>query len=271
MTGARQSIVGTDVPCCDFEALSCYADGELDADATAVIAEHLSGCPRCATLATRLRERFEADDAQRAGGTAGAGCWDEERLVLYAAGALDGAEHAALAAHLADCDACVAAVAVLHRHLALAPETASSVPLELNRRALRAFAGEPAESAAAAPASPPRPSWASRLARARGLLRLPVMVPAALAAGALLAVGLQSGVLQHSATSEGTRAVALPSANRRVTAVEAAVHSRPSLQSSVVGSVRRGTMVAVSGEERDWYEIRVDGGPLGWVEREAVE
>jgi hypothetical protein len=30
-------------------------------------------------------------------------------------------------------------------------------------------------------------------------------------------------------------------------------------------------MVAVSGEERDWYEIRVDGGPLGWVEREAVE
>ena len=267
MTGARQSIVGTDVPCCDFESLSCYADGELDAEATAVVAEHLSGCPRCATLATRLRERFEADDAQRAGGLAGFGCWDEEHLVLYAAGGLDGAEHAALAAHLADCDGCVAAVAVLHRHLALAPETPSSVPIELNRRALDAFAGEPA----VAPVASPRRSWVTRLARARELLRVPVMVPAALAAGTLLAVGLQSAVSQRSASIERTRAVAPPSANRRVTAVEAAVHSRPSLQSSVVGTVRRGTMVAVSGEERDWYEIHADGGPLGWIEREAVE
>ena len=271
MTGARQSIVGTDVPCCDFESLSCYADGELDAGATAVVAEHLNGCPRCATLATRLRERFEADDAQRAGGLAGSGCWDEERLVLYAAGALDGAEHAALAAHLADCDACVASVAVLHRHLAIAADAPAPVPMGINRRALTAFADRPAESMSVAPALPPRLGWRTRIARARGLLRLPVIMPAALAAGALLAVGLQTTWLQHSATLERTRAVAPPSASRRVTAVEAAVHSRPSLQSSVVGTVRRGTVVAVSGEERDWYEIQVDGGPLGWVEREAVE
>src|SRR5690348_15925556 len=113
MTDSRQSLVGTDT-CCDFESLSCYADGELEADAATRIARHLDHCPRCATLATRLRERFEADDAHRDGGLGGSGCCDEEQLVLYASGGMQGAAEVVLAAHLAECDACVGALTVLH-------------------------------------------------------------------------------------------------------------------------------------------------------------
>src|ERR1700690_2293337 len=101
MTDVRKSTGDTGAPCCDFESLSCFADGELEPDAAAAVAEHLGHCPRCATLATRLRERFEADDARRDGGLGGSGCCDEEHLVLYAAGGMQGAEQAALAAHLA--------------------------------------------------------------------------------------------------------------------------------------------------------------------------
>ena len=39
----------------------------------------------------------------------------------------------------------------------------------------------------------------------------------------------------------------------------------------VVATVRRGTLVEVAGEERDWFEVRLDGGRPGWVEREAFE
>ena len=115
MTDARQSAVGTGGSCCDFESLSCYADGELEPSAATVVAEHLRHCSRCATLATQLRELFEADDARRDGGLGGSGCCDEEHLILYAAGRLPEVERTALAAHLAGCDACVSAAAVLHR------------------------------------------------------------------------------------------------------------------------------------------------------------
>ena len=76
----------------------------------------------------------------------------------------------------------------------------------------------------------------------------------------------------HELTGAGeqSRAVAPSAVKLRVTAVEASVRSRPSMQSEVVGTVRRGALVEVAGEERDWYQIRVDGRP-GWVEREAFE
>src|SRR5258708_22789975 len=131
MTDARQSAVGTGGSCCDFESLSCYADGELEPSAATVVAEHLRHCARCATLATQLRERFEADDARRDGGLGGSGCCDEEHLILYAPRRLPEIEPTAPAAHLAGRYPCVGAAATLDRHLAGLPTIDTPVPADI--------------------------------------------------------------------------------------------------------------------------------------------
>ena len=79
MTDARQPVAGAGETCPDFESLSCYADGELEDGADCRRWRRMSRrCGRCATLAARLREGFEADDARRDGGIGGSGCAGEE-------------------------------------------------------------------------------------------------------------------------------------------------------------------------------------------------
>ncbi|MGH7785467.1 MAG: zf-HC2 domain-containing protein, partial [Candidatus Binatia bacterium] len=68
MTDTRLPATGAGMDCPDFEILSCYADGELEAEAVASVAGHIDGCGRCATLALRLREDFVAGDARAGGG-----------------------------------------------------------------------------------------------------------------------------------------------------------------------------------------------------------
>jgi hypothetical protein len=109
------------------------------------------------------------------------------------------------------------------------------------------------------------------LRRLRQRMRLPILVPAALAAGALLMVATRPPTTEQSGQGERSRAVAPDAVKLRVTAVEATVRSRPSMQSEVVATVHRGTVAEITGEERDWYEVRIDGGHPGWVEREAFE
>jgi hypothetical protein len=271
MTDARQPVSGAGTPCPDFESLSCYADGELEPALATGIAAHVDSCSHCATLAGRLREGLAPDDARPDGGIGGSGCAGEEHLVVYAAGGMNGAERAALHAHLGGCDPCVGALTVLHRRLSLAAMVDTPVPSGVQQRARLAFETGLREFAPAA--ERPRyvePRGAALLDRIRGLLRVPVLVPAALAAGALLTVALQPGSPERG-SGELSRAVAPDSARMRVTAVEATVRSRPSMQSDTVATVHRGTVVEVAGGERDWYEVRLDGGSKGWVEREAFE
>jgi hypothetical protein len=273
MTDARQPVSGAGTPCPDFESLSCYADGELEPALAAGIAAHVDTCSHCVTLAGRLREGLAPDDARRDGGIGGSGCAGEERLVVYAAGGMSGAERAALHAHLGVCDPCVSALAVLHRRLSLAAVVDTPVPSGVQQRARLAFAAGLEEVAPAAErARYAEPRGAALLERIRGLLRVPVLVPAALAAGALLTtVALRPGSQEPAGSGELTRAIAPDSVRMRVTAIEATVRSRPSMQSETVATVRRGTVVEVAGGERDWYEVRLDGGSKGWVEREAFE
>jgi len=269
MTDARQPEVGAGATCPDFESLSCYADGELDAGPAAAIRAHVDQCARCATLARRLRAGFAADDARRDGGIGGSGCGSEESLVLYALGTLAGDERATLEGHLSECDACLSVMASLNRRLGVAPRVDIAVPADVQLRARHAIE---AGLTGLRPLAADAPRSVALLHRARRLLRLPVLVPAALAAGALLAVALQPGWIGPTGSGERSRAVSpAASAKLRVTAVEATVRSRPSMQSEVVGTVRRGALVEVAGEERDWYEVRLDGGRPGWVEREAFE
>jgi hypothetical protein len=272
MTDARQPVSGAGTPCPDFESVSCYADGELEPVLAASIASHVESCAHCGTLAARLREGLTPEDARRDGGIGGSGCADEEYLVLYATGTMNGTARTALQAHLDGCDACIRALTALHRRLSLAAVIESPVPFGIQQRARLALE-------AARPATVPvadRPIFApSRgvafLDRLRGLLRVPVLVPAAMAAGALLMVTLQPPSRQGADTGELDRAIAPQQVKLRVTAVEATVRSRPSMQSLTLGTVHRGAMVEVAGQERDWYEVRLDGGQQGWVEREAFE
>jgi anti-sigma factor RsiW len=273
MTDARHPAMGSGSACPDFESLSCYADGEAEPATAAALAAHVGLCAHCATLAARLRESLVTDDARRDGGIGGSGCVGEEHLVVYASGGLSGAERTALHAHLGGCDGCLRALAHLQRRLSMAAAIATPVPVGVQQRARLAF-----ETGTVSPtlaAERPRRVETGRVAlldRLRGLLRVPILVPAALAAGALLAVSLQPGQVDQNTSGERSRAIA-PETVRlwRITAVEATVRSRPSMRSEVVATVQRGARLEVAGEERDWYEVRLEGGRPGWVEREAFE
>lgn len=274
MTDARQPDSGGGTSCPDFESLSCYADGELEPALAAGIAAHVNRCSHCATLAARLREGLAPDDAKRAGGVGGSGCGGEEQLVLYAAGGMDGLERSAVHAHLGSCDPCVSALTALHKRLSLSAVLDAPVPSGLQQRAMVAFDAARTETVPTPVAERPRfvePRGVALLDRLRSLLRVPVLIPAAVAAGALLTVAVQPGAKDRAVPGELSRAVAPDSVRMRITAIEVTVRSRPSMQSETVATLQRGSVVEVAGGERDWYEVRLDGGSKGWVEREAFE
>jgi hypothetical protein len=269
MTDARQHSESADPGCPDFELLSCFADGELDPQPAAALEAHLATCTRCAALSARLGVGLAAAHVRRAGEVR-ADCIDEERLVVYALGGDGNDAGSAIAAHLGGCDGCLIALTAVRQRLGALAAVDVSVPTHVQQRARLALESAMAELAPAV--ASPRPARVAFLHRWRGALRIPVLVPAALAAGALVMVALH-GPLGSGSTLPGeqSRAVAPDSARLRVTAVEAPVRSRPSRQSDLVTTVRRGVMVDVAGVERDWYEVHLDGGRQGWVEREAFE
>lgn len=275
MTDARQPATGAGMDCPDFEILSCYADGELEAEAVAAVAGHIDRCGRCASLALRLREDFAADEARSGGGVGGSSCAGEEHLVLYASDGLEGPARAAAEAHVVGCDACLQSVVRVRRRLAIAGDFAALIPPAVQHRAglalergMRELERETAGASEGVRAA--QRHHVGVLERLSNWLRVPVLVPAAVAAGALLAVV----TLQHPAdrtAGERSRAVAPASATLRVRAVEAQVYSRPSMQAQVIATVKRDTRLEVAGEERGWYEVRLEGGSAGWVAQEAFE
>jgi len=97
-----------------------------------------------------------------------------------------------------------------------------------------------------------------------------VLLPAAVAAGALLVVGVRGGRLDAPVAPSEFRAVDL-TRDLRVTAGRAEVRERPSANSALLGTVQRGQLVRIAGEERDWYRVESAESGTGWVEKEAFE
>jgi anti-sigma factor RsiW len=274
MTDAKQPADRVGAQCPDFEVLSCFADGELDAPHSDSVHSHVASCARCAPLAQKLREGFEAGQTAAGGGLGGSGCAGEESLLLYASGALSGALRDDMTAHVGGCDACVATLGRLQRRLRMAADIAAPIPPAVQRRAAAALLDgliELAPREAEGPRAVPLRHAPSLAERMRGWLRIPVLAPMALAAAALFMVVL--GRQPNSAPNDVERSRALPASHTslRVTAPEAPVYQRPSGQSAVIGTVRRGAVIEVAGEERGWYEVRLEGGSPGWVAREAFE
>lgn len=276
MTDAREAAPGSGAHCPDFEVLSCFADGELHAAEAADVTLHLGACPRCEAVTSRLREGFGGGAGADAG-PGGSGCVGEEQLVLYASGGLVGGDRAAIAAHVGGCDPCVASLAQLHRRLGVLGDVAAPIPAGVVQRAQAVLPAALAELAPAATAAPrPHPALAREAAaglleRLRGWLRVPVLAPLAVAAAALFMVVVGSPPSTGPAGGERSRALPPSTVRLRVTADTTTMYSRPSGKSDVVASVARGTTVAVAGEERGWYDVRLDDGRSGWILREAFE
>ena len=135
------------------------------------------------------------------------------------------------------CDACVETVAVVHSRLGLAPTVETPVPLgraaTRRRGACRADERGGAERRA-------RPSAGGReragvVGAGARLAARPVLIPAAVAAGALLMVSVMHQ--PNARDGERSRALAPAAVHLRVTATEARVYARPSQNSALVGSV----------------------------------
>ena len=84
-------------------------------------------------------------------------------------------------------------------------------------------------------------------------------------------IAIQPGLVGQGVEGERSRAIVPDTVKLRVNAAEAIVRGRPSMHSEVVATVQRGTTLEVAGEERGWYEVRLEGGRPGCVEREAFE
>jgi SH3-like domain-containing protein len=99
-------------------------------------------------------------------------------------------------------------------------------------------------------------------------LRLPIMIPAAVAVVAVLMVATQTWLTPPGPRSL-TRSVAIPQ-HVRVTALGAPVRRQPNGHAEVIAMVTRGMVVDVGGEERDWLHVTLPNGTDGWVEQRAL-
>lgn len=259
--------------CPDFEDLSCFIDDELDAGRLGTVRDHVDSCPRCASLTARLQQAFDGTPDGGPGGLAGARCSDEEGLILYLMRGLSAQDRAAIETHLSHCDSCVYGISLLRKRLRIDDCVDRAVPSALRekvREVIEAGAREIAEQHAAGSAAPAQALWLHRVRDSLDrFLRLPVLVPAAVAAGALLVIGVQN---QNAAPggASGIRAIEQVS-TLRVTVPRASVRAEPRANGAILAELDLGDAVRVAGEERDWYRVLLPGEQSGWVEREAFE
>lgn len=174
------------------------------------------------------------------------------------------AEMQALSTHVAGCDRCVEDLRTASRRLALTAEMALPVPAEVVARA-GSLTGPQAETVAA-----DRTGWLSDLREwMAAAIRMPVLVPAALAALALIVVvpRLQT---TPAPQEELSRAVELRQA-ARVTADSVAIRAGRSTDATVIETLVRGDRAILTAEEDGWYRVALADGAEGWVERSAFE
>jgi len=254
------------IGCPDFEDLSCFIDEELEPARLDSVRDHVGACERCTGLTSRLRQGFGASPGGL-DGMGGTRCADEEGLILYLTRGLANGEREAVEAHLSRCDSCVYSVSLLRKRLHVDSSVDRAVPVALREKVRDLI--DAGTRDLAAEVRTPAVSWVHRVREGLDrFLRLPVLVPAAVAAGALLVIGVRSPDL--ATNSSGIRAVE-QATTMRVTANRAMVRDLPRAASPVVAELKAGESVRVASEDRDWYRVILSDERSGWVEREAFE
>jgi anti-sigma factor RsiW len=267
--GNTQLGSGGGTECPDFEVLSHYNDDELNAAESESLGSHVAQCEPCSELLLDLRVGLAGAEFPRQRSIGASDCVQGELLLAHLTATLPVEAERALKKHLGSCDACVDLLAMLHRRLNVSAALDTPVPAAVKARAWSSI-----EASLPTPLRPVRPKIepAGRRAEPRvsAWLRLPVLMPLSLAAGALLMVSIQETGLMSSTPRVMTRAVDRE-AHLRVTVPEVKVRQAPNGKAEVVAVVRRGTIVEIAGEDRDWLQVKLSDDRSGWVERDAFE
>jgi anti-sigma factor RsiW len=201
-------------------------------------------------------------------GPAHESCPSDELLIALLATDLTGPDRTRVDAHLDRCDRCVETLTVVQCRLSLAAEVARPVPPTLARQVLDRTVAPVRQSESVAPRA--AAAWGAALwERITGWLRLPVLVPLGVAAAAVFIVG-HTVLLGPDAPRERARSIQLQQ-TVRVTASNAVVRRQPTTRGEAVATLRRGAVVTVTGEDREWYQIALPDGTGGWVERSVFE
>ena len=256
--------------CPDFEDLSRFVDGEVDGDRAAHISAHITHCAWCSGLATMIRAYLEAAAASADATPGESNCGTHEVLVSYLTTGLSDAERRSIDTHVRGCDQCIRTLTLLQRRLLSAEEIPAAVPASVIERATAAAMPD---RRPVKPAAGLSDAWAALSSVGRRLsahIRLPALVPAAVAAGALLVVAGEHNWTKPEPLKEMARAV--PShRSMRITAPEAVVRAQPSSRTEILVTLGRGTTLEVTSLEKDWYRVTLPSGAEGWVERQAFE
>jgi hypothetical protein len=191
---------------------------------------------------------------------------NDEWLVAYLTTSLSDTERHGIDTHLHSCDLCVAALSMMQRRLSIAADIPTAVPASVSARVAGMTLKPAAESFRPHPLA-----WLSALLdRVSTVIRFPVLVPAAVAAVALLVVVTQSSWMNPLPQQERSRSINMREI-LRVTASEAFVRGEPTVHTAVLATLKRGARVEVVGEEGEWYQVVLPDGKEGWMERNAFE
>ena len=102
-------------------------------------------------------------------------------------------------------------------------------------------------------------------------LRLPVLLPATFAAGAVFFIAVNATNVALRVRLDQTRGASAFTPNRRVTTADVLLRSDPRDTAAVVARVARGVAVEVQAEEREWLLVSLSTGEQGWMPRRAFE
>jgi hypothetical protein len=189
----------------------------------------------------------------------------DELIVAYVTSGLTDDERRAIDAHIRTCDRCVEDIAVVQRRLDMLPEIPTRVPVEILERA-RVSAPTPVPRRRASLAT-----WIAAIRdRLADFLTVPVLVPVAVAALALLVLVTQQVWVGPGSQQQLIRSVDTHETMHVRTEI-ALVRDRPAADADVVQELHRGARVDVIGEQGNWCKVVLPNGEQGWVEHQTFE
>jgi len=252
--------------CPDDQALSEFLDGELAEESAVSIRSHVSGCQPCAAFLQiiALMPEVGAPEDEPLACTTGP---RPEELVAYLAGVADAEDD--IEQHLLGCQQCVRTLMTMQRRQRVTLDLSVSVPAAV-QAAVTVKGGQAQPSRAGVVQDLLQAGWVAVSDWLSALTRLPVLVPASFAAGALVVFLAQQMSPIPGVQHRVTRSVPTQR-TLSVTAPQAPLRAEPYSRAVTVATLHRGAVVEVVGEQDGWYRVLTREGSKGWVDRRAFQ